>query len=239
MTSQQSAGPDVGPPRRGRGLFIAFEGGDGAGKSTQLGLLSEWLTELGVDHLTTREPGGTPLGVALREVLLHSGEAVSPRAEALLFAADRAHHVEHFIEPALAAGTWVVTDRYADSSIAYQGAGRALDTAEVASLSAWATGGLVPDLTLLLDVPTQVGAARRGGPADRMESAPADFHEQVRRGFLRLAAAAADRYLVLDATEPPQALAARIRRRVEPCVHQGSTSSGRSDSGTSDTAVRT
>lgn len=177
--------------------------------------------------MTTREPGGTSLGTALREVLLHSGESVNPRAEALLFAADRAQHVAHLIAPALAAGDWVLTDRYSDSSIAYQGAGRELDRAEIARLSTWASDGLTPDLTVLLDVPTHVGASRRAGPADRMESAPQTFHEQVRRGFLDLAAAAPERYLVLDATGAPEAIAAAIRERLAPWVAARDTQEGR------------
>lgn len=227
MISQPLSSPDVeleshpgsepgAAPRRGR--FVALEGGDGAGKSTQLELLVAWLREQGVTAVTTREPGGTSLGTALREVLLHSGQRVSPRAEALLFAADRAQHVAHLIEPALAAGDWVLTDRYSDSSIAYQGAGRELDRAQIARLSTWASDGLTPDLTVLLDVPTQVGAARRAGPADRMESAPQAFHEQVRQGFLDLAAAAPQRYLVLDATHAPETIAAAIRERLAPWV---------------------
>lgn len=220
MTSPHPVDPPTGTPTQtatgpARGRFVALEGGDGAGKSTQLALLATWLREAGLSVVTTREPGGTSLGVSLREVLLHSGEAVSPRAEALLFAADRAQHVAHLLEPSLAAGEWVVTDRYSDSSIAYQGAGRALDRAEIASLSAWATGGLTPDLTVLLDVPTDIGAARRAGPADRMESAPDAFHAQVRQGFLDLAAAAPQRYLVLDATESPQEIAAAIRESLQ------------------------
>lgn len=216
----------VGAADRPRGRFIALEGGDGAGKSTQVTLLAQWLAEAGVPALTTREPGGTSLGVALREVLLHSDERISPRAEALLFAADRAQHVAVLLEPALAAGQWVVTDRYVDSSIAYQGAGRQLERAEIAQVSAWATGGLTPDLTVVLDVPVEVGAARREGPADRMESAPDSFHAQVRQGFLDLAAAAPQRYLVLDATQEPAVIATTIQERLSPWVDRTVAASG-------------
>lgn len=208
-----------GPARRG--AFVVFEGGDGAGKSTQVELLARWLRERAVPHVETREPGGTPLGARLREVLLHADDGPSPRAEALLFAADRAHHVERLVRPALERGEWVVSDRYVDSSIAYQGGGRELDAEAIAGLSRWATDGLVPDLTVLLDVPVDVGAARRGRAADRMESESAAFHEQVAQRFRQLAAAAPTRYLVLDATLPVDELAASVRARLEPLLADG------------------
>jgi len=182
---------------RPRGVLVAFEGGDGAGKSTQIARLTRWLTAQGRDFVVTREPGGTDLGERVRDVLLHGG-AVSARAEALLFAADRAQHVDTVIRPALDAGQDVITDRFMDSSIAYQGAGRDLDAAEIRTLSLWATGGLQPDLTVLLDVPVDVARARRQRLADRMEAEPTDFHERVRAHFLALAAAAPERYLVVD-----------------------------------------
>lgn len=196
-----------------RGLFVAFEGGDGAGKSTQIDVLTRWLSHAGRAVRVTREPGGTPLGTQVRTVLLH-GDHVGARAEALLFAADRAHHVETVVGPALAAGEVVVTDRFLDSSIAYQGAGRELDVTEVRDLSTWATGGLVPDLTVLLDVSPEVGRQRRGATHDRLESEAHDFHARVRTLFLGLAAAEPGRYLVLDAAEPPDRLAEAIRERV-------------------------
>jgi dTMP kinase len=197
------------------GCFIAFEGGDGAGKSTQVERLAAWLRERGYEVVTTREPGGTRLGEKLRSVLLEVGRAsVSPRAEALLFAADRAEHVDTVIRPALRRGAIVITDRYVDSSIAYQGAGRALAKAEVARLSRWATQGLLPTLTVLLDVAPAAAAARRGGPLDRMEAEPEAFHERVRRGFLDLAARDPKRYLVLDATDAPAAIAAAVVTRI-------------------------
>lgn len=195
-------------------VFIAFEGGDGAGKSTQVAALAGWLRARGREVVVTREPGGTELGVRIRELLLHGGE-VAPRAEALLFAADRAQHVAAVVRPASERGAVVLTDRYVDSSIAYQGAGRDLRAAEVARLSAWATGELVPDLTVLLDVTPETGRARRRDRAeDRMETEAAEFHARVRAGFLGLAQAEPSRYLVLDAAEPPEALAEAVATRV-------------------------
>lgn len=195
-------------------VFIAFEGGDGAGKSTQVAALARWLRARGREVVVTREPGGTELGVRIRELLLHGGE-VAPRAEALLFAADRAQHVAAVVRPASERGAVVLTDRYVDSSIAYQGAGRDLRAAEVARLSAWATGGLVPDLTVLLDVTPETGRARRHDRAeDRMETEAAEFHARVRAGFLGLAQAEPSRYLVLDAAEPPEASAEAVATRV-------------------------
>ena len=202
-------------------VFIAFEGGDGAGKSTQVARLAARLRERGHEVVTTREPGGTELGAVIREQLLH-GAQVGPRAEALLFAADRAHHVDTLIRPALERGAVVLTDRYVDSSVAYQGAGRDLDAAEVASLSAWATGGLVPALTVLLDVSPQTGRRRRSGrAADRMETEAEAFHERVRRHFLDLAEAAPERYLVLDAAAAKADLASQIAARVEAVLPAG------------------
>jgi dTMP kinase len=197
------------------GYLIAFEGGDGAGKSTQVQRLAAWLTERGHDVVVTHEPGATPIGHRLREVLLDVGNTgLSPRAEALLYAADRAEHVATVIRPALLRGAVVITDRYVDSSIAYQGAGRALSAAEVERLSRWATQGLLPALTVLLDVAPSVGAVRRGGSPDRIEAESEEFHERVRQGFLELAGRAPKRYLVLDALRAPSALAAAIQARV-------------------------
>jgi dTMP kinase len=197
------------------GYLIAFEGGDGAGKSTQVQRLADWLTGRGYEVVLTREPGATPIGRALREVLLDVGNTgLSPRAEALLYAADRAEHVDAVIRPALRRGAVVITDRYVDSSIAYQGAGRALSAAEVERLSQWATQGLLPALTVLLDIAPNVGAVRRGGARDRIEAEPDEFHERVRQGFLDLAGRAPKRYLVLDALRAPSALAAAIQARV-------------------------
>ncbi|HET7475034.1 MAG TPA: dTMP kinase [Dermatophilaceae bacterium] len=200
-------------PAPRRGLFVAFEGGDSAGKSTQARLLRDWLAEQGRTVVVTREPGGTELGASIRGLVLHGGH-VAPRAEALLFAADRAHHVETLVRPALARGEDVLTDRYLDSSVAYQGAGRDLGAEEVRRLSLWATGGLLPDLTVLLDVSEVQGRQRRGGLHDRLESEPDDFHHRVRRRFLDLAAAHPQRYLVLDAALPRHELAEAVRTRV-------------------------
>lgn len=200
------------------GRFIVFEGGDGAGKSTQAHLLASALRATGREVLLTREPGGTEIGERLRSLVLDHGQgAVDARTEALIFAAARAAHVQQVIVPALEAGSIVISDRYVDSSIAYQGVGRGLGTADVASINEWATSGLSPDLTVLLDVSAEAGRARRtAGEAaeDRMESEPDDFHVRIRRAFTTLAAAAPDRYLVLDAGAPIQKLAAEIHTRV-------------------------
>ncbi|WP_285617006.1 dTMP kinase [Kineosporia sp. NBRC 101677] len=196
----------VSRPRAGYpGVFVALEGGDGSGKSTQARLLAEWLrSDQGHDVVLTREPGATPLGVRLREVLLGTGAQLGSRPEALLFAADRAHHVEAVVRPALARGAVVVTDRYIDSSVAYQGAGRDLDGDEVRRISEWATEGLEPALTVLLDVDPMVSKARRAhdltrGGEDRLESESDTFHERVRAQFLAQARSAPHRYLVIDA----------------------------------------
>jgi dTMP kinase len=200
-------------------LFIAFEGGEGSGKSTQITLLHQHLVESDCPVFATHEPGATSVGKAIRSLLLETDEQISPRSEALLFAADRAHHVETEIRPMLAAGQHVLCDRYVDSSIAYQGAGRTLSTDEIAALSNWATQGLLPDLTVLLDIAPEQGLARVGdrtrlaGP-DRLEREQLAFHERVRDGFLRLARQDPDRYLILDATRPVAELAADIAAEV-------------------------
>ena len=192
-------------------LFVAFEGGEGVGKSTQIATAGAWLRELGHEVVETREPGGTPLGVELRRLLLDPAGHVTPRTEALLYAADRAQHVDSVIRPALAAGRVVLTDRYVDSTLAYQGAGRGLD--DTRSVTGWATGGLLPDLTVLLDLDPSVGLRRAGARAtpDRLEAASLSFHEAVRAGFLALAAEAPERYAVLDAAGDPAAVAAQVR----------------------------
>jgi len=200
-------------PSSSREVFIAFEGGDGAGKSTQVRLLCSWLEGLGHTVVSTREPGGTAFGRAVRDLVLH-GDHVSPRAEALLFAADRAHHVQTLILPALGRGDVVITDRYLDSSVAYQGAGRDLGVDEVRELSLWATDRLVPVLTVLVDLATDVGQARRGGVNDRLEAESADFHDTVRHLFLALAAADPDRYLVVDGQRAPEQIHELVRARV-------------------------
>ena len=206
----------TGPqPAPRRGLLIAFEGGEGVGKTTQARLLAIWLREQGFDVIATQEPGATKMGMRLRALLLdtaHTG--LSPRAEALMYAADRAEHVDSVIAPALQRGTVVVTDRYVDSSIAYQGRGREQPVGEVAALNRWATGDLEPDLTILLDLPPEAGLGRRSVSADRLEAEPADFHERVREGFLAQAQASPGRYLVLDATQSPAELSVQIQDRV-------------------------
>jgi len=203
------------PPAARRGLLIAFEGGEGAGKTTQARLLAIWLREQGYDVVATHEPGATKVGMRLRALLLdtaHTG--LSPRAETLMYAADRAEHVKTVIAPALERGAVVVTDRFTDSSLAYQGWGRNQSVGEVAELNRWATGGLRPDLTVLLDLPPVAGLVRRAPSADRLEAEPAEFHQRVREGFLAQARQDPGRYLVLDATRPPDQLRREIRDRI-------------------------
>ncbi|WP_024819648.1 dTMP kinase [Arthrobacter sp. 31Y] len=207
------------------GLFIAFEGGDGAGKSTQAARLSATLESRGLSVLRTREPGGTPIGEKLRSLVLDHGHGtIDARTEALMFAAARAAHASQVIRPALADGTVVITDRYIDSSVAYQGAGRGLGADGVLSLNEWATEGLHPDLTVLLDVDPSDGRRRRtAGDAteDRLESEPDDFHSAIRHAFLDLAAAAPSSYLVLPANADRETLASRILERVESLLVSG------------------
>jgi len=201
------------------GLFIAFEGGDGAGKSTQAARLAEALESRGLTVLRTREPGGTPIGEKLRSLVLDHGHGhIDAHTEALIFAASRAAHASQVIRPALDRGEVVLTDRYIDSSVAYQGAGRNLGTEAVRSLNDWATDGLQPDLTVLLDVDPVDGRRRRtAGDAaeDRLESEADDFHSQIRDAFLQLAASRPDTYLVLPARLGVGDLADRILARVE------------------------
>jgi dTMP kinase len=208
----------------GGGVFIAFEGGEGSGKSTQIGLLADGLRDAGIDVVVTQEPGATGVGRRIRDLLLHDDEALAPRAEALLFAADRAHHVATIIQPALDRGDVVITDRYIDSSMAYQGAGRELTFEEVRRLSGWATCGLTPDLTVLLDIPAAVGLERAHGRAestngrrysDKLERESLEFHGRVRTAFRGLAEAAPGRYLLLDAMRPTSELASEILATVE------------------------
>ena len=198
------------------GLFITLEGGDGSGKSTQSALLASWLETQGRTVVLSREPGGTELGLELRDIILHRRGYIAPRAEALIYAADRAHNIATKVRPALERGDIVLQDRYLDSSVAYQGAGRILDPVEVRNLSLWATEGLLPDLTVLLDLDESLGQERLKDRTqyDRLEDEEQDFHGRVRAGYLALAAAEPDRFLVLQATEPQEALAAAIRERV-------------------------
>ena len=183
------------------GTFIAFEGGEGTGKSTQSKLLKKWLEDRGETVVLSREPGGTDLGQGLRKILLgHETGAISPRAEALLYAADRAHHVYSVIRPALARGEVVISDRYFDSSIAYQGAGRILSPGEVARISRWATESLFPTLTIVIDLSAEIGIGRLKSH-DRLEAEPLAFHERVRQEFLQIARLDPERYLVVDGTQ--------------------------------------
>ncbi|MDG4861983.1 dTMP kinase, partial [Streptomyces sp. T-3] len=198
------------------GFFIALEGGDGAGKSTQAEALAEWIRGKGHEVVVTREPGATPVGKRLRSILLDvSSAGLSHRAEALLYAADRAEHVDTVVRPALERGAVVISDRYIDSSVAYQGAGRDLSPTEVARINRWATGGLVPHLTCLLDVSPEAARERFTEAPDRLESEPAEFHARVRSGFLTLAAADPGRYLVVDAAQEPEAVTTVIRHRLD------------------------
>jgi dTMP kinase len=200
------------------GLFISFEGIDGVGKSTQLDLLVQFLAEQGQTVCRTLEPGGTDLGREIRELLLHRKGEVEPRAEALLFAADRAHHVATVIRPALERGEVVVTDRYLDSSVAYQGSGRELGFDQVRDLSLFAVDGLLPQLTVLLDLDANKAAARRsntGAEPDRLERAKNGFFEAVRESYLKMAAAEPSRWLVLDAEQSVESMQQKIRERVQ------------------------
>lgn len=185
------------------GLFITLEGGDGTGKSTQSALLREWFERGGREVIVTREPGGTELGQQIREIVLHSRGHIAPRAEALLYAADRAHHIATVVSPALHRGAVVIQDRYVDSSVAYQGAGRVLGADGVREVNSWATGGLVPDITVLLDLDPAVGRERLDADNkrfDRLEAEALHFHSRVRQAYLDMAAAEPDRFLVVDAT---------------------------------------
>ncbi|WP_431803232.1 dTMP kinase [Microbacterium sp. bgisy203] len=199
------------------GVWITFEGGDGAGKTTQATLLEEWVRAQGRETLRTREPGGTEVGVLVRDIVLYHRGEVAPRAEALLYAADRAQHVATLVRPALARGEVVIQDRYLDSSVAYQGAGRVLDAGEIRDLSLWATEGALPDLTVLLDLDPAAARERLDAddkPFDRLEAEEADFHARVRESFLGLAAAEPERFLVLDAARPAADLAAAVQARL-------------------------
>ena len=199
------------------GLFISLEGIDGVGKSTQSDLLEEFLRSAGREVLRTFEPGGTELGQEIRHLLLHRKGDVAPRSEALLYAADRAHHVATKVRPALARGEVVITDRYLDSSVAYQGAGRALKAEDVRAISMFAVEGLLPDLTILLDLEASAAAARRnktGEAPDRLEREKIEFFEAVRQAYLDMAEAEPNRWLVIDARQSVESMQEQIRARV-------------------------
>lgn len=217
---------EPGPARRG--LFVVFEGGDRAGKTTQVGALAAALTASGIDHLVTHQPGDTTTGAAIRRLLLDPGNHMDERCEALLYAADKAQHIQQVVLPALGAGQVVVCDRYVDSLLAYQGAGRGLPMADLAAIAGWATRGLRPDLTVLLDVDPRAGVGQ-AQEKDRLEAAGREFHERVRQGFRQLAAADPERYLVLPGLTSLRGTAARVRDAVgallgrdlvEPTLHE-------------------
>ncbi len=196
------------------GYFIAFEGGEGVGKSTQEALLAQYLTEVGKTVIRTREPGGTPAAEQIRNtVLSREHEGMNPQSEALLFAAARGDHVARVIRPAIASGQVVICDRYIDSSIAYQGFARALGVDRVRDLSMWATGGLLPDLTIVLTLDPEVSMKRVINP-DRLESEPMQYHRDVAAAFLEIVAQDPGRYLVVDATGTKEEIAQVIRQRV-------------------------
>ena len=219
-------------PSAPHGLFLAFEGGEGSGKTTQARLIAIWLREIGYDVVTTHEPGATKVGMRLRALLLDTAHAgMSPHAEALMYAADRAEHVASVIKPALDRGAIVISDRYVDSSLAYQGNGRGLRAADIAQLNSWATGGRMPDLTILLDMPPEAGLGRRARSADRLEAEPPEFHRRVRAGFLSLARADPSRYLVVDATRSVAEVSSEIKDRIrqilpDPVPHVAEANTG-------------
>jgi dTMP kinase len=211
---EEAGEPGSGLSRRARGIFVVFEGGDGVGKSTQAKLLADWLSARGREVVLTFEPGDTEIGATLRDLVLNPAWGdVSPRAEALMYAADKAQHVHQLVLPALRRGAVVISDRYVDSMLAYQGAGRVLDPASVEQIARWATDDLRPDLTVLLDLDPAKGV---GGieEKDRVEGAGADFHVRARQFFLDLAASDTGAYLVLPARTDVAGIAAEVRSRV-------------------------
>lgn len=200
------------------GIFITFEGGDGSGKSTQAEMLGEWFAKKGREVVFTREPGGTDLGIELREIVLHSRGHINAKSESLLYAADRAHHIATLVRPALERGAVVIQDRYIDSSVAYQGAGRVLDGKEIRDLSMWATDGLVPDLTVLLDLDPTIGKERLDSANkrfDRLEAEAIEFHARVRESYLEMAKAEPGRFLVVAAAKPREEIRDEIIERIE------------------------
>lgn len=199
------------------GLFITLEGGDGTGKSTQIGLLQEWFESRGREVVRTFEPGGSDFGKEIRAIVLHSRGHIEPRSEALLYAADRAHNIATNVRPALDRDAVVLQDRYMDSSVAYQGAGRVLDPIEIRGLSMWATEGLVPDLTIVLDLDPVISRARldaENKEFDRLEAEALEFHQRVRESYLAMAKAEPQRFLVVDATLDRLEIRDRIIERI-------------------------
>lgn len=221
MSGAEPAAREAARTSEASGLFITLEGGDGSGKSTQAQLLGDWLRAAGRTVVRTREPGGTEVGNEIREIVLHHRGHITPRAEALLYAADRAHHIATLVRPALERGEVVLQDRYLDSSVAYQGAGRVLDAGQVRDLSLWAAEGLLPHLTILLDLDEGVARTRLNAARtryDRLEAEKAEFHARVRAAYLQLASGEPDRFVVLDAAAPIEEIAGRIRARVAPLL---------------------
>lgn len=202
------------------GLFVTFEGGDSCGKSTQIALTKQWLEERGVAPLLTREPGGTELGEKLRELIIHGPDDMDPHTEALLYSAQRAYHMETKVRPALLRGEVVLQDRYLDSSVAYQGAARALGVDEILQLNLWAVRGLLPDVTIFLDLDPEVAFARRTGEPDRLEREPNSFQHRVREQYYELSKTYADRYRVIDASGDIESVQQQIRRALEPLVEK-------------------
>ncbi|MBB3042618.1 dTMP kinase [Nocardioides soli] len=202
------------------GVFVCFEGGEGSGKSTQSRRLAAWLVESGYVAISTFEPGDTEVGRKLREIVLspETGE-ISDRTEALLYAADKAEHVDTVVQPALDRGAVVITDRYVDSMLAYQGAGRALDLGEVEEVARWATHDLRPHLTVVLDLEPEHGLGRFE-ERDRIEGESLEFHQRVRAGYLRMAAADPDHYLVLDARADVDEITGQVRAAIAPLLRQ-------------------
>lgn len=199
------------------GLFVTLEGGDGSGKSTQIAFIREWCEERGREVVQSFEPGGTEFGKEIREIVLHSRGHITPRSEALLYAADRAHNIATVVRPALERGAVVIQDRYFDSSVAYQGAGRVLDAVQIRDLSLWATENLKPHLTVLLDLDPEVSRDRLNADNkrfDRLESEALDFHARVRQAYLDIANAEPERFLVIDATLPREEIRDRILERL-------------------------
>lgn len=214
-----------------RGLFITFEGGDGAGKSTQIAAVRDWFADRGFEVETTFEPGATEVGKELRRLIQFGPEDVDPRSEALMYAADRAYHVATVIRPALEAGKVVLCDRYLDSSVAYQGAARELGVDEIRQLSLWAVEGLLPDMTFLLDLPPEVGRSRQEEEPDRLERAGGGFHEQVRREYLRMAEADPERFVVIDGVGTQEEVFSEIAGVLHERVSAGVAARGDGDAG--------
>lgn len=209
---------EIPTPEKLPGLFIVFEGGDGAGKTTQIEKLAQYLKTKNKEVVVTREPGGTVMGKSIRDWLLEQTEVeVDPKSEALLFAADRAHHMYTVIRPALAASKIVIGDRHIDSSVAYQGVARNLGIENIKNISLWAVDGILPDLIVVLDIDVEVGQSRLNRK-DRLDRESKEFHEKVNRAYLTLAAQNPEKYLVINAQLPIEEIANQIQSRVEKLI---------------------